>query len=135
MIPMSLPPDDLPPSTTTDLDAGLRRQLELSTSKHFWETCDDPAQSLLMECNWTINAADTLMLVIHCPDQYSNWRVLSHITAIAHPLAQFSPHAKIRVYPPFGMGGPFDMRVDERSEYRDRISEAYTSQSNHQIQE
>ena len=124
MTPTPLPPEDRPPQTTTDLDAGLRRQLELSASKHFFEACDGPTQSLLMECQWTISAADVLMLVIHCPDHLSNWRVLSHLAAIAHHLAQFSPQAKIRVYPPFGTGGPFDMRVDERSEYRDRRSDS-----------
>lgn len=118
----ALPSDDRPPEVITDLDASLRRQLELSTSKHFFEACDGPTQSLLMECQWTINAAEVLMLIIHCPDHLSNWRVLSHMAAIAHHLAAFAPHAKIRVYPPFGTGGPFDMRVDERSEYRDRFS-------------
>lgn len=121
MAPHALPPEDRPPENLTDLDAGLRRQLELSTSKHFFEACDGPTQSLLMECRWTINAADVLMLIIQCPDQLRNWRVLHHLPQIASPLAQFSPLAKIRVYPPHGTGGPFDMRVDERSEYRDRI--------------
>lgn len=124
MTPMSLPPEDLPPEVTTDWDAGLRRQLELTTSQHFFEACDGPTQSLLMECGWTINVAEALTLVIHCPDALKNWRVLSHIVAIADPLAQFSPRAKIRVYPPLGTGAPFDMRVNERSEYRDRISDA-----------
>ncbi|MEO0536264.1 MAG: hypothetical protein AAF215_20620 [Cyanobacteria bacterium P01_A01_bin.123] len=121
--PEALPPEDLPPKVTTDWDAGLRRQLELSTSKHFFESCNGLIQSLLLECRWTISTAEVLLLVIHCPDSLTNWRVLNHMAAIAHPLAEFSPHAKIRVYPPSGEGAPFDMRVDERSEYRDRISD------------
>lgn len=121
MILSSLSPEDQPPEAITDLDAGLRRQLELSTSKHFFEACDGLTQSLLMECRWTIHAAEVLMLIIHCPDRLSNWRVLNNLPEIAYPLAHLSSHAKIRVYPPRGTGGPFDMRVDERSEYRDRI--------------
>lgn len=124
MTPIPLPPEDRPPEMPTDLDVGLRRQLELSTSQHFFEACDGPTQSLLMECGWTISVAEVLMLVIHCPDAIKNWRVLGHIAAIAEPLAQFSPRAKIRVYPPLGTGAPFDMRVDERSEYRDRVSDS-----------
>jgi len=116
-----LPPEDLPPESTTDLDAVLRRQLELSTSKHFFEACDGVTQSLLMDCSWTINLAEVLMLVIHCPNTTSNWRILNRITFLAELLAQFSSTAKIRVYPPVDMGGPFDMRVSERSEYHERF--------------
>ncbi|MEL6399185.1 MAG: hypothetical protein AAFO87_16400 [Cyanobacteria bacterium J06607_6] len=117
----TLPPEDQPPVAITDVDAALRRQLELSTRKHFFEACDGPTQSLLMECQWVISLSEVLMLVIHCPDATVNWRVLNRIATIAATVAQFSPLAKIRVCPPMGQGGPFDMRVDERSEYRDRI--------------
>lgn len=116
----SLPPEDLPPQTLTKADAALRRQLELSTRQHFFRACDPPAQSLLMESGWTICIVEVLTLVIHCPDMTCNWRVLNHIAAIADSLAQFSPRAKIRVYPPSGLEAPFDMRVDERSVYRDQ---------------
>ncbi|MDB9527245.1 hypothetical protein PN498_14695 [Oscillatoria sp. CS-180] len=119
----ALPPDDQPPASTTDLDATLRRRLELSMRKHFFEACDGSMQSLLMECSWTINIAEVLMLVIHCPDATTNWRVLNGMAQIAEFLAQTSPLAKIRVYPPMGMGGPFDMRVNERSEYRVSVNE------------
>lgn len=122
MTPIFLPPEDRPPEATTDVDAELRRQLELRTTKHFFESCDGSTQSLLMECGWTISVEEVLILVIHCPDAITNWRVLNRIAEIADPLAQFSPLAKIRVFPPMGTGGPFDMRVDERSEYRDRMS-------------
>ena len=114
----ALPPDDRPPASTSELDATLRRQLEASVNKHFFETCDGVAQSTLMECGWTVTSTDTLMLVIHCRDTATNRRVLNRIAKIADALAQFSRTAKIRVYPPEGEGSPFDMRVDERSEYR-----------------
>ena len=55
------------------------------------------------------------MLVIRCPDLRMNWRVLHQMVAIAEQLAQFSPQAKIKVYPPSDLGVPFEMRVDERS--------------------
>lgn len=118
MTTIPLPPDDLPPATLTDLDADLRRQLELSTRQHFFEACEGPTQALLMECGWTVNIAEVLMLVIYCPDALNNWRVLGQMAAIAETLAQFSPRAKIRVHPPSGMGAPFDMRVNERSAYQ-----------------
>ncbi len=119
MTPLSLPPEDLPPNAITEADDALRRQLELSTSKYFFEACEGSMQSLLMECSWTITMTDGPMLVIYCPDGLHNWRVLSAMTAIASTLAKFSPQAKIRVYPPEGNGAPFDMRVDERSVYRE----------------
>jgi hypothetical protein len=120
MTPITLPPEDLPPNTLTDTDLLLRRQLEISTSKLFFEACEGPIQSLLMECGWSITMTMVPMLVIYCPDILHNWRVLSHMGAIAHSLAGFSPQAKIRVFPPTGTGDPFDLRVDERSQIRDR---------------
>jgi hypothetical protein len=119
MTPISLPPEDLPPDAITDADANLRRQLELTTRKHFFEACEGSIQSLLMEGRWIINMAEVPMLVIYCPNALHNWRVLSTLVAIARVLAQFSPQAKIRVYPPNGSGSPFEMRIDERSVYRD----------------
>ncbi|MEM6521673.1 MAG: hypothetical protein AAF722_20350 [Cyanobacteria bacterium P01_C01_bin.70] len=116
----ALPPEDRPADSPGDRDALLRRQLELSTQAHFFEACNGSIQSLLMECRrWDISLAKGLLLIIHCPDAMTNWRVLNRIAAIAAVLAQFSAPAKIRVYPPKGQGDPFDMRVDERSEYRD----------------
>ncbi|MGF1458092.1 MAG: hypothetical protein ACFBSG_03610 [Leptolyngbyaceae cyanobacterium] len=114
-----LPPDDQPSQLAGDFDALLRRQLELSTCKHFFEACDGAVQSLLMECTWDIQVGTVLVLIIRCPNALTNWRVLNRLAAIAKVLAQFSPLAKIRVYPPRDKGSPFAMRVDERSEYRD----------------
>ncbi|MBE9137865.1 hypothetical protein IQ254_11785 [Nodosilinea sp. LEGE 07088] len=123
MTPLILPPEDLPPDSITETDLMLRRQLEISTSKLFFEACEGPIQSLLMECSWTITMTTVPMLVIYCSDVLHNWRVLSHMRAIAHSLADFSPQAKIRVFPPAGTGDPFDLRVDERSQIRDRRSD------------
>ncbi len=110
-------PEDLPPSTATALDEELQRQLELSTSRYFFEACDGPTQSLLVECEWSIRISEVLTLAIYCPDQSKNWRILNHMNTFAERLSQFSSQAKIRVYPPSELGEPFDMRVDERSVY------------------
>lgn len=115
----ALPPEDHAPGSYSNLDVLLRRQLELSTRKHFFEACDGSTQSLLMECDWDMSVAEALLLVIHCPDVLTNWRMLNRMTQMAETLSQFSPMAKIRICPPTGEGDPFDMRVDERSEYRD----------------
>ena len=111
----SLSPEDLPPETITDLDTDLKRLLEGSICQYFFEACDGSTQSLLMACRWTISMADVVVLNIYCSDQEKNWRVLNRMTTLAEYLSQFSPRAKIRVYPPSDMGTPFDMRVDERS--------------------
>ena len=110
-----LPPEDLPPETTTDLDAALNKQLERSLCQYFFEACDGSTQSLLMLCRWDITIAEVATLNIYCSDQEKNWRVLNRMTTLAEYLSQFSPYAKIRVHPPSEMGAPFDMRVDERS--------------------
>lgn len=123
MTPLLLPPDDLPPDDLTEADLLLRRQLEISTSKLFFEACEGPIQSLLVECGWSITMATVPMLVIYCPDALHNWRVLGHMGALARTLADFSPQAKIRVFPPAGTGDPFDLRVDERSQLSDRLED------------
>ncbi len=107
-------PEDLPPSATTDLDLELKRQLEISISRYFFEACDGLAQSLLVECEWSIHISEVLTLVIYSPDRSKNWRILNRMTTFAERLSQFSPQAKIRVYPPSSSEEPFDMRVDER---------------------
>jgi len=117
MTPLPLPADDCPLPPTTE-DVLIRRQLERSLGRHFFEACSGSLQSLLMECGWTIRLAEALTLVLHCPDAITNWRVLNRLSGLAEPLAQFSPLAKIRVYPP-GTGHPFEMRVNERGEFRD----------------
>lgn len=118
----SLPSDDLPPSQISELDRILRRQLEASTAKHFYESCDGVTQSVLSSCEWSITTnSSALMLVINCPDLALNWRVLNNIVPIGTRLAQFSSRAKIRVCPPDESGTPFEIRVDEISLYRDPL--------------
>lgn len=119
----SLSPDDLPPAQPTRLDRILRRQLEDSTGKQFYQGCDRSVQALLSNCDWYITTnASALTLVIVCPDRVTNWRVLNNIVKIGSQLEQFSIRAKIRICPPLGMGTPFEMRVDEISVYRDSLS-------------
>jgi hypothetical protein len=119
----TLPPDDLPPSKPTKFDRILRRQLEESTGKSFYTGCDRNVQELLSTCEWYITTnASALTLVIVCPDRVTNWRVLNNLVNIGHQLEQFSNRAKIRIFPPMGMGTPFEMRVDEISLYRDTLS-------------
>ncbi|MGD1856944.1 MAG: hypothetical protein ACFB2W_22140 [Leptolyngbyaceae cyanobacterium] len=110
-----LPPEDLPPETTTDIDVELADQLEQSLREYFFEACDGSTQSLLMLCTWSITIAEVVILNIYCSDQEKNWRVLNRMNTLAKYLSQFSSYAKIRVHPPADMGSPFDMRVDERS--------------------
>jgi hypothetical protein len=118
----SLPPDDLPSAKAARLDRLLRRQLEESTSKRFYEACDRITQVLLSSCEWYITTnASALTLVINCPDIATNWHILSNIVAIGSRLEQFSSSAKIRVCPPIGKGTPFEIRVDEISVYRDSL--------------
>ncbi|MEM1278541.1 MAG: hypothetical protein AAGG53_00685 [Cyanobacteria bacterium P01_H01_bin.152] len=115
-----LPPEDHPADFPGDRDVGLRRQLELSTQAYFFEACNGSIQALLMECRrWNISVTKGLLLIIHCPDAMTNWRGLNRLAAIAEILVQFSALAKIRVFPSPSQGNPFDMRINERSEYRD----------------
>ncbi|MEM9151731.1 MAG: hypothetical protein AAGB19_14920 [Cyanobacteria bacterium P01_F01_bin.3] len=113
----TLPPEDLPPVVTTDVDKALQRQLMNSLNQHFFEACSGPLQAVIMQCQWKIRMAEVLTLVFHCPDMRSNWQVQNHITPIAERLAQFSTQAKVKVYPPSTTEPPLEMRVDERSVY------------------
>jgi hypothetical protein len=116
----TLPPDDLPPERLTPVDALLRRQLENSIGKRFYEGCDGVTQGLLLSCEWYVTIdAKALTLVIACPDQSTNWRILNNMVAIASSLEPLSKQARIRVCPPVGSGDPFEIRVDEISIYQD----------------
>ncbi|HBB30353.1 MAG TPA: hypothetical protein DDZ80_32930 [Cyanobacteria bacterium UBA8803] len=113
-----LPPDDLPPAQPTGVDGRLRQQLDEATGTLFYEACDPDTKALLSSCEWYITThARALTLAIACPDRETNWRVLHHVVPLATLLEQFSSTAKIRVYPPVGLGTPFEIRVDERSVY------------------
>ena len=115
-----LPADDLPPTEVTQLDQILRFQLERSTGRCFYEACDRITQSLLSSCQWYLMTDNsTFKLVIDCPDIVIYWHIVSNITQIGYRLERFASNAKIRVYPPFGKGMPFEISVEEVSAYRD----------------
>ncbi|MFN6538617.1 MAG: hypothetical protein RM021_020010 [Nostoc sp. EkiNYC01] len=112
--------DDSHPVQPTSADIILRQQLEYSISKYFYEGCDRTIQNLLSNCRWYVTThASAMTLVIECPDQVSNWRILQQIVPMGTLLNQIISSAKIRVCPPEGQGVPFEMRVDELSVYRD----------------
>ncbi len=112
--------DDSHPIQLTSADIILRQQLEYSISRYFYEACDRIIQNLLSNCRWYVTTHDTVMiLVIECPDQVTNWRVLQKIVSMGALLGQIVSDAKIRVCPPESQGIPFEMRVDELSVYRD----------------
>jgi hypothetical protein len=106
--------DDFHPIQLTSADIILRQQLENSISKYFFATCDRTVQNLLSSCRWyIISRADSITLVIECPDWITNWHVLQKLALMAKVLGKLISNAKIRVYPPVHQGMPFEMRVDE----------------------
>jgi hypothetical protein len=112
--------DDFHPVQPTSADIILRQQLEKSISRYFYEGCDRTIRNLLSNCRWYVkNSATALTLVIECPDQVTNWRILQQIVPMGSILHQIVSSAKIRVYPPENQGVPFEMRVDELPVYRD----------------
>ncbi|MBD2773900.1 hypothetical protein [Iningainema tapete] len=115
-----LPSDDLPPTETSQIDKILRLQLERSTGRCFFEACDRITRALLSSCQWYITTdTNVLMLVIDTPDIVTYWHIVSNIPQIGNRLERFASSAKIRVYPPFGKGSPFEISVNEISAYRD----------------
>lgn len=121
MIP-SLPPDDLPPEQLELDDRILRRQLDLSLTQRFQQQCNPKIQVLLAGCDWSITtAANVATLVIVCPNQMTNWKVLNQVIALGHEMAQFSQDAKLRIYATPEMLDLFEIRVDELSIYRDEF--------------
>jgi hypothetical protein len=112
--------EDSRPAQATSADIILRQQLEYSISRYFYEGCDRTIQDLLSNCRWYVTThASTLTLVIECPDQVTNWRMLQKLVTMAALLHKLVSSAKIRLCPPKGQGMPFEMRVDELSVYRD----------------
>ncbi|MBW4512408.1 MAG: hypothetical protein KME64_38830 [Scytonematopsis contorta HA4267-MV1] len=115
--------EDLTPMQLTSADIILRQQLESSISRYFYQACDHSIQSLLSCCRWYFTSQATAMtLVIECPDEFTNWRVLQKLVVIATWLEKFVSSGKIRVCPPENQGTAFEMRVDELSVYRDEAS-------------
>jgi hypothetical protein len=113
-------PDDLPPSQTTQIDGFLRRQLEVSIGKNFYDACTNKVKILLASCEWyfTTNTSATI-LVINCPDLTTSWSVLNEVVAIATTLESFASSGKIRIAPPISKGEPFEIRVDELDIYQE----------------
>ena len=112
--------EDSRPVQPTSADIILRQQLEYSISRYFYEGCDRTIQDLLSNCRWYVTFhTNTLTLVIECPDQVTNWRMLQKLVTMAALLHTLVNSAKIRLCPPKGQGMPFEMRVDELSVYRD----------------
>ncbi|HYW20362.1 MAG TPA: hypothetical protein VE956_13835 [Nodularia sp. (in: cyanobacteria)] len=112
--------DDSHPKQPTSADIILRQQLEYSISRYFYDGCDRIIQNLLSNCRWYVTTrANAMTLVIECPDQVTNWRVLRQIVPMGTLLNSIISSAKIRVCPPDSQGLPFEMRVDELSVYRD----------------
>ncbi|MFN6519549.1 MAG: hypothetical protein RMY29_034355 [Nostoc sp. CreGUA01] len=112
--------DDSHPVQPTSADIILRQQLEYSISRYFYDGCDRTIQNLLSNCRWYVTThASAMTLVIECPDQVTNWRILQKIVPMGTLLHQIISSAKIRVCPPEGQGVAFEMRVDELSVYRD----------------
>lgn len=118
--PPSLPADDLPPTEVTKLDRMLHQELEQSTGRCFYQACDRITRTLLSNCHWYITTnANSLTLTIDSPDIVSYWHIVSNIPQFGNRLERFSSNANIRVYPPFGKGGAFEISVNEISAYRD----------------
>lgn len=112
--------EDSRPVQLTSADIILRQQLEYSISRYFYEDCDRTIQDLLSNCRWYVTShPSALTLVIECPDQVTNWRMLQKLVTMAALLQKLVSSAKIRLCPPKGQGMPFEMRVDELSVYRD----------------
>ena len=112
--------DDSHPKQPTSADIILRQQLEYSISRYFYDGCDRIIQNLLSNCRWYVTTrANAMTLVIECPDQVTNWRILRQIVPMGTLLNSIISSAKIRVCPPDSQGLPFEMRVDELSVYRD----------------
>lgn len=115
-----LPPDDLPPAEVTKQDGMLQMEFEQSIGRCFYYGCDRITQTLLSNCHWYVTKnGHALMLIIDAPDIVSYWHIVSNIPQLGKSLERFTADSKIRAYPPFGKGMPFEIGVKEISAYRD----------------
>lgn len=116
----SLPPDDLPPHKLEFDDRLLRHKLDRSLTEQFYRHCSPDLQLLLATCDWTITTAiNVVTLVIICPNQSTNWLVLSHAVPLGEAMAEISQDAKLRIYATPEMLSLFEIRVDELSIYQE----------------
>ncbi|MFB2939311.1 hypothetical protein ACE1B6_29000 [Aerosakkonemataceae cyanobacterium BLCC-F154] len=115
----SLPFEDLPPDTSGLEDTLQRLQLEEMLAKYFYDACHPQQQALLSNCEWYITTySEVPTLIIECPDQIINWRVLKSLVTIGGVLKCIVKQGKIRVTSPASKTAPFEMRVDELPVYR-----------------
>lgn len=118
----TLHPDDLPDPADRDRDRDLKRQLEATVRKRFYENCNGVAQALLIGSDWSMfNDGTGLLLVIHCPDPSLHSRILNHIAHLGTHLAAFSKTAQLAIYPPADQGDPLHLSVDEIETYKDTL--------------
>ncbi|MBW4512382.1 MAG: hypothetical protein KME64_38700 [Scytonematopsis contorta HA4267-MV1] len=115
-----LPPDDLPAEFTV-YDEVLRRRLNESATKGFYESCDRITRALLSQTEWNLSTKPPIIrLVINCPSIEVYWYIISAITQIANRLDRLCDgKAIICVFPPKEYGAPFEMRVSEIFLYKD----------------
>lgn len=112
--------DDLPPTEVTQVDTMLRLELERTTGRCFFDSCDRITQALLSNCFWYLTIdSHSLMLIVDCPSVVTYWHIVNHLVQLGIKLEPLASSAKIRVNPPLGKGTSFDISVDEISAYRD----------------
>ena len=112
--------DDLPPTEVTKRDKMLLLELERTTGKCFFQSCDAITQALISSCFWYLTIdAESLTLVIHAPDIVTYWHIVSNIVQIGMKLEPLASSARIVVNAPPGKGTSFQIGVDEVSAFRD----------------
>ncbi|BAY86261.1 hypothetical protein NIES267_57670 [Calothrix parasitica NIES-267] len=112
--------DDLPPKEVTKGDKMLLLELERTTGKCFYDSCDAITQALISNCFWYLTIdAEYLTLVIHAPDIITYWHIVSNIVQLGMKLEPLASSARIRVCPPPGKATSFEIGVDEVSAFRD----------------
>ncbi|MEM7725177.1 MAG: hypothetical protein AAF208_02250 [Cyanobacteria bacterium P01_A01_bin.45] len=103
----------------TSADIVLRQQLESYIGKFFFDKSDRTIKNLLCDCRWYVTShAGETVLVIECPDQKTNWKILQEVIPMANLLKEICSTAKIRICPPDSHMTPHEIRVDEISVYR-----------------
>ncbi|MCJ8280768.1 MAG: hypothetical protein MJK14_12975, partial [Rivularia sp. ALOHA_DT_140] len=79
--------DDLPPTEVTQGDRMLLLELERTTGKCFYDSCDAITQALISSCFWYLTIdAEYLTLVIHTPDIVTYWHIVSNIVQLGMKL-------------------------------------------------
>lgn len=92
------PPDDLAPIPTS-LDRILQSQLEEAVSYYFYAGCDRITQTILSQCQWSIETLDIPTLTITCPNAETYWYFVGHIKCISDYLSRVTRPSRIEVLP------------------------------------